>query len=219
MGKILWTSKNLDTMRLTVQRTYLVLSYLIAYILHSCILLGNCSSFLFLLSLFLFLCFLSYSRGILQLYTWMCEIKQQIPEGLWTHLQYVNWLAGWNSVVYITPNSAEFYSFHSSSYILWYYNGCPLPLSCRTMKATVIRVQSEVQLPLHLSDIPSTTPDLPRHHSEVQVWAVKMSLLRHTMKAIPKTCSTYKSQVRNPEQTRLLWRSYSLKWSLLLLFF
>lgn len=149
----------------------------------------------------------------------MCEIKQQIPEGLWTHLQYVNWLDGWNSVVYITPNSAEFYSFHSSSYILWYYNGCCLPLSCRTMKATVIRVQSEVQLPFHLSDIASATPDLLRHHSEVQLWAVKISLLRHTMKAILKTYSTYKSKVRKPEQTRLLRISYSLKWSLLLLFF
>lgn len=134
----------------------------------------------------------------------MCEIKHQIPEGPWTHLQYVNQLTGWNSTGYITPNSAKCHSFRRSSCILWYYSGSPLPLSCGIMKATATRVQSE--LPFHCADIGSATPDLLRPHSEVQLWAVKISLLRHTMKAIPKTYSTYKSQVRNPEQNRLFGR-------------
>jgi len=55
------------------------------------------------------------------------------------------------------------------------------------MKATVTRVQSEVQLPFHVSDFGSAVPDLLRPHSEVQLWAVKISLLRHTTKAIPNT--------------------------------
>lgn len=95
MGKIPWPSKNLYTMCLRIQRSYFVQSHLIADVIHSWILVDYCSSFLFLFCFLFFLCFLSYSHRTLKLHTWICEIKQQIPEGPWPHLQYVNWLAGW----------------------------------------------------------------------------------------------------------------------------
>lgn len=156
-----------------------VQSYQIAYILYSCILVRNYSSFLFIL-LFPFLPllpFLVFSRDLKVIYmkVWNKAAGSRIMKKIWkdhedsfSYLQYVNGLVTWNSVVYIPPNTAKFHSFHIFRCILWYYNGCSLPLCCSIMKTTATRVHSEVQLPFYLSYISSATPDLVRPHSEVQ---------------------------------------------------